>query len=164
MPDPPWRRIFTARSTRLDRRWRARPEDFDLGSGAVPVLELVSAVITALCHRPLGPGDLTAALLDRRGAWITTAGLAGFAPGLDGLAATLSTDYEIIAAGRSRAAAETTTPTPRPRLSAGQLLPLFRSVQCTQKHCQARSPTLLANRPKMCAGSHTVRADGALKR
>jgi adenine deaminase len=98
--DPPWRRIFTARSTRFDRRWRARPEEFDLGSGAVPVLELVSAVITALRQRPLGPGDLIAALLDRRGTWITTAGISGFAPELDGLAATLSTDYEIVALGR----------------------------------------------------------------
>jgi len=104
VPEPPWRRIFTAASTRFDRSWRVRPEEFDLGPGAVPVLRLVSAVITTLEERPLGAGDLHAALLDRRGAWITTAALAGFAPELDGLAATLSTDYQILALGRRREA------------------------------------------------------------
>src|SRR6266545_3941704 len=104
VPEPPWRRIFTAASTRFDRSWRVRPEEFDLGPGAVPVLRLVSAVITTLEERPLGAGDLHAALLDRSGAWITTAALAGFAPELDGLAATLSTDYQILALGRRREA------------------------------------------------------------
>ncbi len=98
--EPPWRRIFTDRSTRMDRRWRVSPEELDPGPGSVPVLRLVSAVITALDQRPLGPGDLRAALLDRRGAWITTAGLSGFAPELDGLATTLSTDHEILTLGR----------------------------------------------------------------
>jgi adenine deaminase len=100
VPEPPWRRIFTRRSARWDRRWRARAAEFELGPGAVPVLRLVSAVITALEQRPLAAGDLVSALLDRRGEWITTAGIAGFAPELDGLAATLSTDYQIVALGR----------------------------------------------------------------
>ncbi len=104
VPEPPWRRVFTAASTRFDRNWRVRPEEFDLGRGAVPVLRFVSAVITTLEERPLGGGDLHAALLDRRGDWITTAGVAGFAPELDGLAATLSTDYQILALGRRPAA------------------------------------------------------------
>jgi adenine deaminase len=104
VPEPPWRRIFTPASTRFDRRWRVSAEEFDLGSGAVPVLRLVSAVITALEERPLQAGDLHAALLDRQGTWITTAAVSSFAPGLDGLAATLSTDYQILALGRRSAA------------------------------------------------------------
>jgi len=104
VPEPPWRRIFATGRARFDRPWRVRPEEFDLGAGAVPVLRLVSAVITALEERPLGPGDLHAALLDRRGAWITTAAVAGFAAEVDGLAATLSTDYQILALGRRREA------------------------------------------------------------
>lgn len=104
VPEPPWRRVFTASSTRFDRNWRVSPEEFELGRGAVPVLRFVSAVITTLEERPLGAGDLYGALLDRRGAWITTAGVAGFAPELDGLAATLSTDYQILAFGRRPAA------------------------------------------------------------
>ncbi|HYB42814.1 MAG TPA: adenine deaminase C-terminal domain-containing protein [Candidatus Methylomirabilis sp.] len=99
-PEPPWRRIFTPRSTRLDRTWRLAAEELELGEGTVPVLRLVSAVITQLDERPLRRGDLHAALLDRRGEWITTAGLSGFAPELDGLATTLSTDCQILAAGR----------------------------------------------------------------
>ena len=41
-----------------------------------------------------------AALLDRRGHWITTGAVAGFAAALDGLAVTLSTDYQVLALGR----------------------------------------------------------------
>ena len=68
------------------------------------MLRLVSTVITTVEERRLEPGDLHAALLDRRGGWITTAAVAGFAPDLDGLAATLSTDYQVLAFGRSREA------------------------------------------------------------
>lgn len=100
VPEPPWSRIFTPRSTRFDRRFTVAPEELALPPGPVPVIRLVSAVITALDRRPLGPGDLHAALLDRRGAWLTRAGLAGFAPGVDGLASTLTTDYQILAMGR----------------------------------------------------------------
>ncbi len=104
VPEPPWPRIFTPRTARLDRPWRASPDDFALPAGPVPVLRLQSAVITTLEERPLGAGDLHAALLDRRGTWVTTAAIAGFADTLDALAATLSTDYQILAFGRRPAA------------------------------------------------------------
>jgi adenine deaminase len=100
--EPPWRRIFSAPWARFDRRARVRADEFELGPGPVPILRLVSAVITTLEERALGEGDLHVALLDRRGAWITTAGLAGFAADLDGFAATLSTDYQVLAMGRRR--------------------------------------------------------------
>jgi adenine deaminase len=101
-PEPPWHRIFSPRSTRFDRRVSVSADEFELGPGPGPVLRLVSAVITTLEERALGEGDLHLALLDRRGAWITTAGLAGFAADLDGFAATLSTDYQVLAMGRRR--------------------------------------------------------------
>ncbi|HLF50061.1 MAG TPA: adenine deaminase C-terminal domain-containing protein, partial [Methylomirabilota bacterium] len=72
--------------------------------GPLPVIRLVSTVITALEERTCEPGDLHAALLDRRGGWIAPGAVAGFGPGLDGLAATVSTDYQILALGRSPAA------------------------------------------------------------
>jgi adenine deaminase len=98
VPEPPWRRIFPPRLTRFDRRWRVEPEELGLPRG--PVIRLQSAVITAVEDRSAGPGDITAALLDRRGRWITTAALAGWGDGLDGVAATASTDYQILALGR----------------------------------------------------------------
>ncbi|OGK76071.1 MAG: hypothetical protein A2X50_16320 [Candidatus Rokubacteria bacterium GWF2_70_14] len=104
VPEPPWREIFTPRVTRFDRPWRLTPEDFALPPGPLPAMRLVSTVITALEERPFAPGDLHAALVDRRGAWITVTALAGFATEVDGLAATLSTDYQIVAVGRSREA------------------------------------------------------------
>ena len=104
IPEPPWREIFTPRVTRFDRAWRLTPEDFALPPGPLPAMRLVSTVITALEERPFAPGDLHAALVDRRGAWITVTALAGFATEVDGLAATLSTDYQIVAVGRSREA------------------------------------------------------------
>jgi adenine deaminase len=39
-------------------------------------------------------------LLDRHGQWITTGAVAGFAAALDGLAVTLSTDYQVLVLGR----------------------------------------------------------------
>ena len=104
VPEPPWREIFTPRVTRFDRPWRLTPEDFALPPGPLPAMRLVSTVITALEERPFAPGDLHAALVDRRGEWITVTALAGFATEVDGLAATLSTDYQIVAVGRSREA------------------------------------------------------------
>jgi len=104
VPEPPWARIFTPRSTRFDRRVTVTADELALPAGPVPVIRLVSAVITALERRPLGAEDLHAALLDRRGAWLARAGLAGFAPRLEGLASTLTTDYQILAMGRSPAA------------------------------------------------------------
>ncbi|HET8577533.1 MAG TPA: adenine deaminase C-terminal domain-containing protein [Methylomirabilota bacterium] len=100
VPEPPWSRIFTAKATRFDRRWSVTPDEFALPRGPMPVIRLTSAVITALEERPFAPGDLHAALLDRRGAWIAPGAVAGFAPDLDGLAATTTTDYEILALGR----------------------------------------------------------------
>jgi adenine deaminase len=102
IPEAPWSRIFPPGATRFDRRFRVSAADFALPEGALPVLRLLSAVITSVEERPLGRGDLHAALLDRRGGWITTAAVAGLAPDLDGLAATLSTDYQILVFGRSR--------------------------------------------------------------
>jgi adenine deaminase len=65
------------------------------------VIRLVSAVISRLEERPLGPGDLRAALLDRGGRWVAPGIVAGFADRLDGLAATISTDFNIVTLGRS---------------------------------------------------------------
>jgi adenine deaminase len=104
VPEPPWARIFTPAGTRFDRAWRVGAEDFALPDTTLPVMRLVSTVITTLEERPLARGDLHAALVDRRGRWITSGALAGFAPDLDGLATTQSTDFQILALGRSPAA------------------------------------------------------------
>ncbi|MBI3108010.1 MAG: adenine deaminase, partial [Candidatus Rokubacteria bacterium] len=104
VPEPPWREIFTPRVTRFDRAWRLTPENFALPPGPLPTMRLVSTVITALEERPVAPSDLDVALVDRRGEWITVTALAGFATEVDGLAATLSTDYQIVGVGRSREA------------------------------------------------------------
>src|SRR5262249_1110797 len=70
-----------------------------------PVARLVSAVITRLEERPLGPGDLHAALIDRGGRWVAPGVVAGFADErLDGLAATITTDFNIVVLGREPAA------------------------------------------------------------
>jgi adenine deaminase len=63
-------------------------------------MRLVSAVISRLEERPLGEGDLVAALLDRAGRWTAPGVVAGFAAGLDGLASTITTDFNILALGR----------------------------------------------------------------
>ena len=104
VPEPDWSRIFTAAATRFDRRWRLTADDLALPSGPLPVIRLVNAVITALEERPVRSGDLHLALVDRRGRWIATTAVAGLATDLDGLAVTLSADYEVLAAGRSREA------------------------------------------------------------
>jgi adenine deaminase len=102
VPEPPWSRVFTSPAARLRGGWRARPEDFRLPRRAtVPVIRLVSAVITALEERAPAPGDLHAALLDRSGRWVAPALVAGIADRLDGLATTMSTDFNILALGRS---------------------------------------------------------------
>jgi adenine deaminase len=102
VPEPPWRRVFASPAARLDVRWRARAADFVLPPRArYPVLRLVSAVISRLEERALAPGDLHAALVDRAGRWVAPGVVAGFADErLDGLAATLSTDFNILALGR----------------------------------------------------------------
>jgi len=102
VPEPPWPRVFATDRARLAVRWRARAEDFRLPPRATyPVVRLVSAVITRLEERGPAPGDLHAALMDRAGRWVAPALLAGFADErLDGLATTITTDFNILAIGR----------------------------------------------------------------
>ena len=92
-------------AARLTVRWRARADDFALPARErYPVIRLVSAVITRLEERPLAAGDVYAALLDRHGRWVAPAVVAGFADErLDGLAATITTDFNIIVLGREPA-------------------------------------------------------------
>lgn len=105
VPEPAWDQVFTSPRARLAVRWRARPEDFELPRRErYPVARLVSAVITRLEDRPLEEGDLHAALVDRLGQWVAPGVIAGFAERLDGLAATLSTDFNIVVLGRHPAA------------------------------------------------------------
>jgi adenine deaminase len=105
VPEPAWSRVFTSPVARLNVSWRARPEDFRLPPRpTLPVIRLVSAVITRREDRTPAAGDLHAALVDRAGRWVAPAVVAGFADRLDGLAATVSTDFNILALGRSREA------------------------------------------------------------
>ena len=57
-------------------------------------------MITRIEERPRAPGDVHAALLDRSGRWVAPALLAGFADRVDGLATTISTDFNILVLGR----------------------------------------------------------------
>ena len=101
VPEPPWRRIFTSPAARLTAGWRVRPVDFELPARPrYPVISLSSAVITRLEERALTPGDLHAALIDRRGRWVAPGVVARFAERLDGFASTISTDFNILALGR----------------------------------------------------------------
>jgi adenine deaminase len=105
VPEPPWARIFTSATARLAGRWRATADDFALPARpAYPVIRLVSAVISRLEERPLADGDLHAALFDRAGRWVAPGVVAGFADRVDGLATTITTDFNILALGRSPAA------------------------------------------------------------
>jgi adenine deaminase len=105
IPEPAWSRVFTSPAARLRGGWRARPEDFRLPRRAtLPVIRLVSAVITKLEERAPASGDLHAALVDRAGRWVAPGLVAGVADRLDGLATTISTDFNILALGRSREA------------------------------------------------------------
>ena len=101
VPEPSWRRAFTTPQARLTVRWRARPDDFRLPArAAYPVARLVSAVITRLEERALGEGDLHAALVDRAGRWVAPGVVAGFGDRVDGLASTITTDFNILVLGR----------------------------------------------------------------
>ncbi|PYM94457.1 MAG: adenosine deaminase [Candidatus Rokuibacteriota bacterium] len=105
IPEPSWRRVFTSAAARLTVRWRARARDFELPARErYPVLTLISAVISRLEERPMAPGDLHAALLDRAGRWVAPGVVAGFAEQLDGFATTTSTDFNVLALGRRPAA------------------------------------------------------------
>jgi adenine deaminase len=102
VPEPHWSRVFATPAARLAVRWRADARDFALPARArYPVLRLVSTVISKLEDRPLAPGDLHAALVDRGGRWVAPGVVAGFAERLDGFASTISTDFNILALGRS---------------------------------------------------------------
>jgi adenine deaminase len=101
VPEPDWRRAFTTPEARLTVRWRARPEDFQLPPRTTyPVVRLASAVITRLEQRAPAAGDLHAALLDRAGRWVAPALVAGFGERVDGLATTITTDFNILVLGR----------------------------------------------------------------
>ncbi len=101
VPEPDWRRAFSTPEARLTVRWRARPDDFALPPRPTyPVMRLVSAVITRLEERPLAEGDLHAALLDRAGRWVAPGVVAGFGGAVDGLATTITTDFNILVLGR----------------------------------------------------------------
>jgi adenine deaminase len=101
VPEPDWRRAFTSAPARLTVRWRARPADFALPRRPTyPVMRLVSAVIARLEERPLAEGDLHAALLDRAGRWVAPGVVAGFGDRVDGLASTITTDFNILVLGR----------------------------------------------------------------
>jgi adenine deaminase len=105
VPEPDWRRVFASSRARLFTRWRCRPGEFRrLPRAGLPVLRLVSAVITRLEERPAADGDAVAALLDREGRWMAPALLAGFGDRVDGLATTTTTDFNILALGRDAAA------------------------------------------------------------
>jgi adenine deaminase len=105
VPELPWRRVFVSPAARLAVTWRARAADFELPPRArYPVIRLVSAVISRLEERALAPGDLHAALVDRGGRWVAPGVVAGFADRLDGFAATITTDFNILVLGRSPAA------------------------------------------------------------
>jgi len=101
VPEPDWRRAFTTPAARLTVRWRARPDDFRLPPRATyPVIRLVSAVITRLEERAPADGDLHAALVDRGGRWVAPGVVAGFGERIDGLASTITTDFNILVLGR----------------------------------------------------------------
>jgi adenine deaminase len=102
VPELPWRRLFTSDAARLTVRWRACADDFALPArDRYPVIRLVSAVITRLEERAPAPDDLRAALLDRQGRWVAPALIAGFAADVDGLASTITTDFNILVIGRN---------------------------------------------------------------
>jgi len=102
VPEPDWKRAFSTREARLTVTWRARPADFRLPPRATyPVIRLVSAVITRLEQRAPAAGDLFAALVDRGGRWVAPALVAGFGERVDGLASTITTDFNILVLGRS---------------------------------------------------------------
>ena len=100
-PSRTGRARLTTPEARLTVRWRARPDDFRLPArDRYPVIRLVSAVITRLEERPLAEGDLHAALVDRAGRWVAPALVTGFGDRVDGLASTITTDFNILVLGR----------------------------------------------------------------
>jgi adenine deaminase len=101
VPEPVWSRALTTPAARLTVRWRARVDDFRLPPrDRYPVIKLVSAVITRLEERPRAEGDLFAALVDRAGRWVAPGVVTGFGDRVDGLASTITTDFNILVLGR----------------------------------------------------------------
>jgi adenine deaminase len=101
VPEPDWSRALVTPRARLTMRWRARADDFRLPPRArYPVIRLVSAVITRLEERPRAEGDLYAALVDRAGRWVAPGLVTGFGDSVDGLASTITTDFNILVLGR----------------------------------------------------------------
>jgi adenine deaminase len=101
VPEPDWSRALTTPEARLTVRWRARADDFRLPPRErYPVIKLVSAVITRLEERPRADGDLFAALVDRAGRWVAPGVVSGFGDRVDGLASTITTDFNILVLGR----------------------------------------------------------------
>lgn len=102
VPEPDWRRTLPTPEARLDVRWRAKADDFRLPARErYPIVRLVSSVITRLEERALADGDLHAALVDRGGRWVAPAVVAGFGDRIEGLASTITTDFNILVLGRS---------------------------------------------------------------
>ena len=101
LPDVDWDALgMRPRFVRSEGQWW-RPE------GELPVIDFVSNVITRgdgfRAWQPDGQapdGLVLAALVDREGAWAVRAWLRGFAPGLDGLAASYNTSTHLLAIGR----------------------------------------------------------------
>ena len=101
VPEPDWSRALTTPEARLTVRWRARADDFRLPPRArYPVIKLASAVITRLEERPRADGDLFAGLVDRAGRWVAPGVVSGFGDRVDGLASTITTDFNILVLGR----------------------------------------------------------------
>jgi adenine deaminase len=101
VPEPSWSRALATPEARLTVRWRARADDFrPPPRDRYPVIRLVSAVITRLEERALAEGDLYAALVDRAGRWVAPAVVTGFGDRVDGLASTITTDFNILVLGR----------------------------------------------------------------
>src|SRR5262249_33383354 len=102
VPEPSWSRVLVTPESRLDGRWRATARAFALPPRErYPVLRLVSAVISKREDRAVGPGDLHAALVHRGGRWVAPGVVAGFGERVDGLASTITTDFNILVLGRS---------------------------------------------------------------
>src|SRR3989475_3065745 len=106
IPEASWRRVFSTPAARLTARWRARAAGFlRPGRATFPVLRLVSAGITKVEERAPQPGDLHAALVDRRGRWVAPALVAGLADRPGGPAGPISTRFNNLTLRRRPGAA-----------------------------------------------------------
>ncbi len=87
----------------------------DLINGRAPTIQLVNAVITKLVEEPVRLENdwvkwdekddrLLVYLIDRKGKWITSSFLRGFAKGIDGLVSSYNASQDLLVIGRDRAA------------------------------------------------------------